>query len=243
MFGRTREYVEKRYSLVGGIPRFVLEKPDDIEPIIDLAIARLTIDKFYLISTGQLVKDDRISHLAVHIYVDQTYMKESLQMGSVYIAEKTLERFILTQEQTLRQFLSYTKPIPMIASLRGNLFEAYAHRVLSAGGKFTIRSLEAGQTKTITLPPLQTDRYYELSKCTANKYYIPWNPNYACNDSFIPSKYLFQMTVSNDHPIKISALLEIMKHTKLSSLVFVVPGNLYNTFPLQRLDSKSDENP
>ena len=97
------EQVENRYCLIGGIPRFVLEKQQDLAPLIDQAIIRLNIDKFESIAVGNLQKDDEISLLVVHFDVNDTYEKTTLRIGSSYITEKALNVFI--RKSQLKRFL------------------------------------------------------------------------------------------------------------------------------------------
>ncbi len=270
-YSMSAEEVEKGYCLIGGIPRFVLEKQQDIQDIIDEAIGRLAIEKIDRIASGNVEKGDEISHLIVHYDVDLSYKKKSLCLGSTYITEKALERFLSCQESELKRFLNFSEPTPLLATLRGNLFEAYSHRLLAAGGKFAIRSLEGGEPLSeldggehlseLTLPKCKMTRFYKISECQNNdSYYVPWNPNFPCIDSYLPNIGFFQMTVSQSHPIKKAKMKDIIKDTKTTKdiikdtkttkdiikdikttmLYFVVPKSLYKDFPLQKVSDKHE---
>ena len=110
-FSLSEEQVENRYCLIGGIPRFVLEKEQDLVSLKDLvslidgAIIRLNIDNFESIAVGNLQKDDEISHLVVHFEVNAGYTDATLRMGSSYITEKALDVFVNHQESKLKRFL------------------------------------------------------------------------------------------------------------------------------------------
>ncbi|KAF0683171.1 Aste57867_24764 [Aphanomyces stellatus] len=224
LYKATAEDVQRRYCLIGGIPRYVLEKAGhDLTEVIDSAVSRLNIEKFNLIASGALDKEDEISHII---------------FSSLYVTEKALDLFSNSQRNKLCEFLLNNDPASITAGLRGNLFEAYSHRVLSAGGTFAYRNLEDGTTGSFTLPQRQSDRFSDISECQSKKYFIPWNPNYRCVDSYIPGEYLFQMTVSDQHPIDKAKMEAISRAAKLSSLYFVVPQSSYMDFKPQRLDEK-----
>jgi len=156
-------------------------------------------------------------------------------MGSSHITEKALDAFIELGENKLKRFLLQVEPAPLLE----NLFEAYAHRILSAGGEFTVRSISKDSlSSVIKLKQLKIDRFYEIDQCKdEEKYFIPWNSNYPCIDSFIPNVGHFQMTVSLDHPIS-KKMTDIVKDTGERRIYFVVPQSIYTTFPLQQIASE-----
>ncbi|KAI8905906.1 hypothetical protein EDD86DRAFT_211086 [Gorgonomyces haynaldii] len=240
-FNLTKEKVEERYLLIGGIPRYVLEKAShDLPKEIKNTMGRMIVDKLYEQSFDMQLEND-VSHLVVHFNVDTTYRDGSLQFGSDYITKLALERFLNERENKLRQFLDNSQPIPLLATLRGNLFEAYAHRQLAAGGIFSVRSLDGRNTLSqLTLKKLEMARFYEIAECQKKgNYYIPWNPNYPCIDSYIPAIGHFQMTVSLDHPLQQSRMAEIVQQSGIERLYFVVPSTIFKEFPEQKLATKN----
>jgi len=82
LYGSSTDDVESRFRLIGGIPRFVFEKFDDLDETIQSAIGRLSIEKFKLIAEGRLQKEDEISHLIIHFLVKENYKFVSLQFAS-----------------------------------------------------------------------------------------------------------------------------------------------------------------
>ena len=236
-FSLSEEQVENRYCLIGGIPRFVLEKEQDLVSLIDGAIIRLNIDNFESIAVGNLQKDDEISHLVVHFEVNAGYTDATLRMGSSYITEKALDVFVNHQESKLKRFLLRAEHTSLLSTIRGNLFEAYAHRILSAGGEFTVRSISQETPPcTIKLKQLKTERFYDIGQCKDEKYFLPWNPNYPCIDSFIPHVGHFQMTVSLHHPVS-KKMTDIVKDSGEKKIYFVVPQSIYSSFPCQQVAS------
>jgi hypothetical protein len=241
LYQLSTEVVERRYCIIGGIPRYVLEKSsEDLIPVINSAVAKLNIEKFHLIASGLLSKEEEISHRIVHYVVDESFNMTTLQFSSSYTTEKALELFSKYQHQNLCNFILYSEHSTISSGLRGNLFEAFAHRLLSNGGTYDCRSLDDGEKRCISLTALVTDRFTDIKKCIGGKYFIPWNPNYPCIDSIIRNSFLFQMTVSNFHPINGSKMAEIMSDTKLKELYFVVPRSSFENFQKQRVDEKKE---
>ena len=237
------DLVKERYLLIGGIPRFVLEKFDqNLKDIIDLAITRLDIEKIQSISIGNLQNENDISHIIVHFVVNDLFEIESLQFSSNYVTETALDLLAQKQEEQLRNFISGGEHCTIYSGIRGNMFEAFTHRLFIKGGTFDCRSLSENKenvTYSISLPALNSDRFLDIKKCgKEEKYYIPLSPNYPCIDSFIPDKFLFQMTVSTEHPIIGRKMDEILSATKLNGLYFVVPRTLFSDYKKQRVDYK-----
>eukprot|EP00842_Homolaphlyctis_polyrhiza_P004700 jgi/Hompol1/5230/HPOL_004312-RA len=225
--------IEQRYCLIGGIARYVLEKQkEDLSSTIAVSVGRLNIDKFLLIADGKLDKNDEISHLIVHYVVNCDFQMTSLQFSSTYVTEKALRLFSENQHQKLCELLLYNDPTSITSGLRGNLFGAFAHRLLSSGGEFDYRCLDDDIQGKLTLIKRDSDRFGDIAKCEGDKYFIAWNPNYPCIDAYIPKQYLFQMTVSDEHPVIKTKMLEILDSTKLKALHFVVPRKSFENFSM-----------
>ncbi|KAJ3002520.1 UNVERIFIED_CONTAM: hypothetical protein HDU68_006180, partial [Siphonaria sp. JEL0065] len=60
MYGLSADVVKERFNLIGGIARFVFEKPDRLHGTINQALGRLNIGKFKLMVDGSLSKEDEI---------------------------------------------------------------------------------------------------------------------------------------------------------------------------------------
>jgi hypothetical protein len=112
--------VTERNCLIGGIPRFVLEKTnEDLSIIIRDAVKSLNIDKFELIAEGKNSKEDKFSHLIVHYTVDSGFKMTTVQFSSVYVTEMALDVFVLRQHQRLRKFLQCSERSSTISDLEG----------------------------------------------------------------------------------------------------------------------------
>ncbi|TPX63254.1 hypothetical protein CcCBS67573_g08731 [Chytriomyces confervae] len=117
MYELSPAIVEERFNLIGGIARFVFEKPNLIHRTIKEALGGLNIDKFRNMVGGYLSEEDEISYLIIHFVISDDYHVDSLQFASKYIVEG-------------------------LSSRRGSLFESLSHRQLSNEGRFLIRSLD-----------------------------------------------------------------------------------------------------
>jgi Cdc6-like AAA superfamily ATPase len=82
IFGLSAATVEERFNLIGGIARFVLEKPESPETTVENVLSRLNMENFTQLIDGSIVGEDRISHLIIHYAVTGNYQKFSLQFAS-----------------------------------------------------------------------------------------------------------------------------------------------------------------
>ena len=236
-YSRELKDVEERYYKIGGVPRYVLEKDHDLKKVILGAVGRLAIEKLPLIASGSVSKEDQVSHLIVQLIVDtSSYLDFTLQMASPYATQMAMELFILNQEEEVKRFILNTSPIPVLATLRGALFEAYAHQKMSRGGKFIGRSLENEEECEVNIPAMDIGRFFNVSECKDPKmYYVPWYSNHPCIDSAVLNMGYFQMTISWEHDIVWSKMKEMVDVLKMDKLYFVVPHTLFEKFQRQKL--------
>jgi len=89
------------YDRLGGIPRYVLEKCDDLsqDALLEKAIASANLEKC-LQNIGKCESPEDISHRILHI-VTLTAMK----YASPYVAQEIATWFALQQHESLRHFL------------------------------------------------------------------------------------------------------------------------------------------
>jgi hypothetical protein len=242
----TETDIKDRYNMIGGIPRYVIEKKDDLDELIRHAVGRIEIKKFPLIVSGSVSKEDQVSHLIVQFVVDTaSYLKFTLQMASSYATEKAMELFISNQEEEMKRFILNTTPLPALATLRGPFFEAYAHQKLAKGGKFIGRSLENCEECESDFSTMKISRFSKVSDCMDPKpYYVPWYSNNPCIDSVVLNKGYFQMTITSEHDSAWSKLKEMVDELKMDKLYFVVPHTIFKEFQRQKLvgNMESPEN-
>jgi len=129
--------------------------------------------------------------------------------------------------------------MPTLASVRGSLFENYAHSVLQGNGTWVIRGLTCDKDEKLKFENNnQTVVFESLDKLTLSEgvYYKPKSKTFGALDSLVrlgTDIYLFQMTVSQDHSIKHAALNEHLE-TLISNnpsckftLIFVTPPDMF----------------
>ena len=132
------------------------------------------------------------------------YTKPTRVLGSEYIRGRFSERLRDLDEQKARYFLRLFGDVSLVAASVGNLFQGYADRHLSAGGRFLIRSLDTKVDDSIHLSPRPIYLFRDLSECTSSAvYYRPQAKNFACIDSLIPEVGYFQITISQKRDISI----------------------------------------
>jgi hypothetical protein len=236
-YSRDLKDIEERYYKIGGIPRYVLEKDHNLKTVIRSAVGRLAIEKFPLIASGSVSKEDQVSHLIVQFVVDTTsYQDFTLQMASSYATEMAMEVFLQNQEEEVKRFILSNSPIPALATLRGSMFEAYAHQKLAMGGKFIGRSLENSEECELDISMMKIGRFFKVSECIDSKmYYVPWYSNHPCIDSVVLDKGYFQMTIASEHDIVWGKLKEMVDELKMDKLYFVVPHTIFEEFQKQKL--------
>jgi hypothetical protein len=133
---------------------------------------------------------------------------------------------------------------------RGDVFEAYAHRVLRDGGTFTVRNLQTGIESTIFITRSAPRKFTTLidlqtvcATSTQSTYAIPSDRNFPVIDSVIvPGGQLFQMTYSLSHPLSMHHLESILSTVQSqhhpTSLYFVVPSDQFALFQEQKYLTK-----
>lgn len=75
--------------MVGGNPRFVLEKETNLEDLCKHALKKLTIHKFLRVGSLEVSKEDEILLLIIHFFVDKDsgYLKPMPKYASQAISD------------------------------------------------------------------------------------------------------------------------------------------------------------
>ncbi|CAG8785327.1 17206_t:CDS:1, partial [Dentiscutata erythropus] len=137
--------------------------------------------------------------------------------------------------------------------LRGQLFEAYAHKILVRGNKaYRVRNLEDGKESQKQFTAFEHVLFTHLSNIDQTKhegkYCQPISKTFCAIDAFVLGvsnsiNMLFQMTVSSNHPIKVHGLENVMNiGTSHGSyeLYFVVPPDVWDDFTKQNYINLDD---
>jgi hypothetical protein len=224
-----------RYKYFGGVARYVLER--EVNPVKFLRESLNRIDSFslktLLLDPGE-EEYEKLVHSIIHYEVDPDYSGFQVRLASSYVTERLLEKFVKYRRQELVQFIIDSASNPLLQSVRGAMFEAFAHRCLSVDNTWKVRSLETNVDHDLHLKVLGVERFNDIDDCkNVGVYYTPMNPKYPCIDSYMCGVGHFQMTVSNRHPIHFEKMKKIIQTTSNNKLYFVVPLNIVNDFKLQ----------
>lgn len=139
---------------------------------------------------------------------------------------------------------------------RGIMFEMYViHLFRSSNDQFVMRELlESPKTTVIpqlkkfsmgkspTVGNIRTAK--ELSSQSDEIIILPETSNFGAVDLFYTPDMMFQVTVSNNHPIKQVELVKIVENMPAYgrktpiNLVFVVPDDIYDTYKYQDIVTK-----
>jgi hypothetical protein len=130
----------------------------------------------------------------------------------------------------------------------GWLFENYCHGVLSSGiNAVAILLTDGAHDLQLEMSPgyLRIAELESIEDMFRNMYSAPDIPNLPAVGYYIDTIkgmiYLFQMTVSRDHCISLENLTYVMKKFELNkhglpfALIFVVPSNMVNDYPKQKI--------
>jgi hypothetical protein len=252
--------VKYLYSLWGGIARQVLQKAllSTVDVSLDTAIESCNLAACKQ-SVGQLAGKDDISHRVLHIIVENRYGPDGavvdpfihthIEFASKYVADKMILKFWANERVDLLSFLRSSAGESNAAGMRGILFESIAHMVLLRGGKFTVRRLGSASTEEKYLPPRTLQSFDDLDKVNLSMdtiYYRPVSSNLAAVDA-LANNMLFQMTVSESHPVKMAGLKKAVQQVLMIGrdviplLIFVVPSNIFSSFGPQRYTTTKKE--
>lgn len=230
--------VESRVVKYGGIPRYVLTETDDWHPELEKAISGANLDDLQKSVGGPEVLP-AVSHKLLH-YDPIGYVDCAVRFASPYIADRISNKLLVEQTHKAIEFLQRSAHIPTLASVRGSLFENYAHSVLQGNGTWVIHGLTCDKKdEQLKLQNNnQTVVFESLDKLTLSKgvYYKPKSKRFGALDSLArlgTDIYLFQMTVSQDHSISHAALKEHLETLIPNNpsckftLIFVTPPDMF----------------
>jgi hypothetical protein len=241
---KTPEEIEDRFGKIGGSAQYVLEEDKDLEATIDYGISKIVSSKYIPMPLKEGYNEYDIINRIIHFEVrPPDYIRYKLTIASDYVARKFSERLHDRHELELIYFLTFFDNVSFVGPTVGHLFESYAHRKLSAGGEFLVRSLDDDIEEKMSFPPRQPMTFGNFSECkNPNIYYKPQARNFACIDSLILGTGYFQTTISMEHKIAEERMKEIKKVMKMDKLYFVVPHTKYKEFKKQELTKEKKNN-
>ncbi len=244
LFSKSLQVIEERYYLIGGNPRYVFEKPIDLELIRRMA-THLPKKNFFKVAFGAESDNNDINRFIVHYLVDSTYSDYSLVFSSKYVTSLVLKNFLALSfdwdhtpafpGKRLKQVLFSKKSSLILSGLQANLFEYVAHRLLSIGGKFLGRSLDDGTVLELNVPRRSVKIFNDPSECTdPDVYYMARSWNHPCIGSVVLNTGCFRMTMTKNDDIPEDEMKRITKELKVDKFYFVVPDRIFKKFTRQK---------
>jgi hypothetical protein len=234
----TVEKVAEQFNMYGGVPRFVLEKAGEGDLTLTTALDA-TVDFGALlraIGNGAGSESEVHSTLVHLVPVPGDYRRTVLHWASEWVVEGVLKRYHQAVLANLREMVLFSESLSPAATLRGWLFEAYAHEQLANAKVPVLHLLPLTADQAVAFPhftvpkPRVFPNGTSLSTLAAGVYHRPAKRNLESVDGFAKvgtTLYLFQMTVAQSHPVKGQGLLDIIntfgQDCTQTHLVFVLP--------------------
>jgi hypothetical protein len=240
---RTAENVRQLWTKYGGVPRYVLgHRTADPEDLVREAIARSSV---VLVSQTLLGESPQphVSDVLLHLWKGETGGLR-LDWASPWVAEQVADRAWRLEKQRLLEFLAVSSELPVLGTLRGNLWEGLCHSRIAKGGRFRVRDLAASadsQVEELTLAPCPStvmfDSLGQVTTAEAGTYCRPRSRRFPAVDSLKQPNMIFQITVAQKHPINRSGLEQAVGclRSQTVDLFFVVPESNFLAFQKQRL--------
>jgi len=243
----SAEEAVRRWNVFGGIARYIFCTPDDfaIQYTRLLGVIALQRIEDVLTSVKELEQMDTISHRVLHYIVDETtYASESVMFASDFVFSQLMKSGSQQLSDRLLQFVVASADRPIVAALRGYVFERLCHAVIAAGGQFKCRPLtpqaDLQPEQLVTIPALKTiyfSRNDEIPEIVTREFTLllalhggnqaaalqslrlllrPTAPNFAFADAMIlaPFPVALQDTVSRKHKLKRHACLMLQSALK-----------------------------
>lgn len=209
----TAEQVRTLVDIAGRVPRYIFrDKPFqevldwNKEEIVD-AVQMKPVEKM-LEAVGHLTAADKnTSHRILAIEVDRKkFSRTGLAFHSRYTKKVALDQLTNISHFKLFNYYRATQ-----GSLKGNIFEWYAHRKLAAGARVLERFLDGGSRdeRELDIPaanhsiPTFERAMIDLLRAGENDYLVPADETFESVDAVCLPRF-YQMTVRRTHPIKLN---------------------------------------
>ncbi|PNH01411.1 hypothetical protein TSOC_012713 [Tetrabaena socialis] len=254
--------VKELLLLWGGIPRYILEKvrvwcmlPSACTGIISNRTLPATQANDV---TAQQSLDDALStcnwedlkhcvgepdsaqpanHKLVHLEVEANdFSRKTMKLASRYVADQLAIRGGQEHKRVLKEMVQSCLGSPAFAAAAGQMFKAFAHRVLQEGGIFEVRQLLPGTSNSSQIHYV-VSRVEQFGKLTEVKpeqqvYWLPDHPNFPAVDALMQPESLFQMSLSQKKEVNMNGLraagAQLTGPTK--RLYFVVPAHVFEKY-------------
>jgi len=236
------EKVDSRFELFGGVPRLIFSN-DRIELKLAEKLKSCSLIDITNSTINMTSTPETFSYWLVHWRpIDPAHEIKAPVIASQYIARKLV---VMLYEKEKKEFLKYLEFCQTesyeYGSLRGRLFEYYAHYVLTNNKIFRKRNLKKEEKEdTLVLPQLNNKEVKEFTlKENSGSYCRPQSKIYPGIDSWIVGTGFFQITVGMHHDVSF-LFCDLLRQYKLQNkafppLYFVVPEDSFGFFGYQKL--------
>jgi hypothetical protein len=240
LFPNSSDEWHNRFTILGGIPRHVLEVTRHTPTeILKAACSVCTLDDC-IQAVGiefELTPKSKTVHSLIHVDSDHPYTKSSVRYASPTALNMIVHHWGAQARGKMRALLSACNRNPLTAALCGYVFEQYAIELLEKGGKFHCRQLFHGNKKikpndgTLDiLPSTKIVAERVLSSHTLHQLYVPKAKNYAAIDAWIPGVGAFQITVGKNHELNRRVEEDLAELGEAKRLYWVLPPEHYHSF-------------
>eukprot|EP00878_Enallax_costatus_P018928 GHUV01019952.1.p1 GENE.GHUV01019952.1~~GHUV01019952.1.p1 ORF type:complete len:392 (+),score=144.98 GHUV01019952.1:488-1663(+) len=119
--------------MFGGVPRLVLVQLEvDPANLIEQDVTPEAVSKLHRVLGSRHFRAD-FSHTLGHYHVDSSFQLRGIRAASPAVLQAVFGVQDNNLKQTLREFVIGAEAEPLLAAVRGYMFEAYGHRMLRAG--------------------------------------------------------------------------------------------------------------
>lgn len=250
---------QRLLELWGGIPRWVFHAYESASKR-ELERAINSCDpKQHCVFMGEGDVPNHLSFKLLHYVVVEngSYEEYSIGFASPFVADEVLAKYETDILEEVAAFMKGAEGEGWAGGARGHLWEAYCHRKLRLGGQFRIRPLQSAKTaaSTVTVPSSPQTVLWkvgDLANLSSPRYGRPFSKtvcaidsvlwNRLTGDTLLQHPWLCQITVSNDHGVKVDGVKAAAAHLKQAQykIVFVVPPSGFDEMTTQAWLRKGD---
>lgn len=261
----TKIQLKSRYAILGGTFRWVLTGVSVLpnpQTLVDRSLEALDLEKC-VDSNGELGTPSKMSNILVHLLPPEsrTYSDTTYDFASNYVRNLVVEKLKKSHLNFFNDIINFSQSNVYFSSLKGRIFEDYAHSVLVKGGDFYARLLPMNERKTkpIKSPSkvhfdasdlTDIDQLDDIKTAVAlplHNYLKPISRNFPSIDSLLPPNHLFQMVTGlGQHGFKVQGLVNVIKCLNKKDIAkeiiiyLVLPEAMLNSYKVQSYE-KVDE--
>jgi hypothetical protein len=260
----SRNVIAARFFVLGGVPRLLFDNLNTLAcKLIDIAIVNTDQENLKQVASSDGAKAaDSVSHRLIHRIIDASVDQDDftecrIAFPSSYVSFEIMKQYSKNRRENALNFLEETSHVGIFGSLRGSIFEPFAHLYIQNGFEARARLLNADGTSqevSISIPRREKSvvfgNYSEIAgdlelRSNEEKYFQPVSKTFECIDSWVvkdKETWAFQMTVGYTHKIS-TALYWYYKNLNVKHYVTVVyDKHKYDDFKYTKI-TKSKRKP